>query len=166
MDFYGYARVSTDRQAESGLSLDAQKTQIRKAVELGGHNLVRIFTDAGESGRRMDRPALGELLDLVWQGQADGLIVSRLDRISRSLKDLVALIELLQEKGIMFVSVAESVDTGSAAGRLLFNIVSSIAQFEAELVSERTKAALGVKRAKGYRIGTVPMDSPRTRPAS
>ena len=160
----GYVRVSTDQQADSGLSLDDQTRKVRAQSELSDLNLVEILTDAGESASSLDRPAMADLLRRVDGGAVDVIIVAKLDRLTRSVKDLSLLLERLGKakradgdgRGVDLISTAESLDTSSATGRLMLNILASVSQWEREVISERTTAALREKRAQGYRAGTVP----------
>ena len=163
MKAYGYARVSTERQAESGLSMDAQRMRIKTQADLHGYDLVSIIEDAGASGKNLRRPGMVKVLSLVNQGRLDVLIVAKLDRASRSVVDLSRLIDLLRKarradggQGVDLISSSESLDTTSAAGRLTINVLASVAAWEREAISERTAEALARKRANGYAIGTAP----------
>src|SRR5580693_8604724 len=110
----GYVRVSTDKQAERGCSLEAQAEKIRAMA-------------------------------LVDAGKVKAVIVAKLDRLTRSVKDLCELLERFERKGVALVSVAESLDTGSAAGRLVLNIMAAVSQWEREAIGERTRDALSHK---------------------
>ena len=134
----GYARVSTDEQNNS-LQVDA----------LQQFGTDKIFLEQA-SGRTKNRPELKRMLDTLRPG--DTVIVWRLDRLGRSLKDLIELIETFRVGGVTFVSISEQIDTGTAVGELTFHIFASIAQFERQLNSERTKAGLASARARG-RVG-------------
>lgn len=134
----GYARVSTDDQ-NLHLQCDA----------LGGAGCERIFEDRG-SGAKVDRPGLAAALGMVRRG--DTLVVWRLDRLGRSLKDLIALAERLDTVGVGLRSLHDAIDTGSSGGRLVFHMFGALAEFERNLVRERTKAGLNAARARG-RLG-------------
>lgn len=132
----GYARVSTQDQ-DLTLQLDDLK-------KYGCH---KIFTDK-ISGAKNDRPGLGECLSVLQSG--DVLVVWRLDRLGRSMQHLVNLITELRGRGISFLSLKDgAIDTTTASGELVFNIFAALAQFERELIRERTLAGLAVARAKG-----------------
>ncbi len=143
----GYVRVSTDKQADKGVSLQAQAEKIRAMALVHGVRLAEIITDAGESASSMDRPGLVRLLSLVDSRKVQTVIIAKLDRLTRSVKDLTDLLERFQRRGVSLVSVAESLDTGSAAGRLVLNIMTAVSQWEREAIGERTATALQHKRA-------------------
>lgn len=144
----GYARVSTQEQ-ELNLQLDA-------LLKVGCEK-NRIFVDK-ISGAKDQRPGLDECLAELKQG--DTLIVWRLDRLGRSMHHLVLLIEELREKGISFKSICDgAIDTTTASGELIFNIFSSLAQFERRLIQERTRAGLEAARARGRNGGRQKMSS-------
>jgi len=147
----GYVRVSTEGQAEDGVSLDAQESKIRAWAELNGAE-VRIFKDAGISGGRSDnRPGLQAALDAV--GKGDALIVYSLSRLSRSTKETLTLSEVLQKKDVDLVSLSEKIDTTSAAGKMVFRLLAVLSEFERDQISDRTKAALAYKRQNGEKTG-------------
>ena len=142
----GYARVSTNEQ-----DLDLQLDALKKA---GCHNNL-IFTDKA-SGARADRPGLIECLKTIIEG--DTLLVWRLDRLGRSMHHLVILVKDLRKRKIAFKSICDgSIDTTTASGELIFNIFSSLAQFERKLIQERTKAGLKAARARGKKGGRNPI---------
>ncbi len=137
----GYARVSTADQNEE-LQLDA----------LNGAGCARIFTDR-VSGVKQNRPQLDAMLESLLPG--DVLVVWKLDRLGRSLRHLVEVVEDLAAKGIGFKSLRESIDTTTAGGKLVFHIFASLAEFERELIVERTNAGLEAARARGRKGGRV-----------
>ena len=143
----GYCRVSTDKQAEKGVSLDAQMEKIRAMAVVQGVDVAEVITDAGESAKSLQRPGMARLLAMVDAGAVQTVIIAKLDRLTRSVKDLAELLERFQKRGVSLVSVAESLDTGSAAGRLVLNIMVSVSQWEREAIGERTATALRHKRA-------------------
>ena len=143
----GYVRVSTDKQAEKGVSLEAQAEKIRAMAVVHGAELIDVVVDAGESAKSIDRPGMQRLLQLVDTGKVQTVIIAKLDRLTRSVKDLAELLERFQHKGVSLVSVAESLDTGSAAGRLVLNIMTAVSQWEREAIGERTATALQHKKA-------------------
>lgn len=131
----GYARVSTTDQ-DARLQLDALTTA----------GCYRIFTDTA-SGAFESRPELEKLLDQIRPG--DTLVVWRLDRLGRSIRHLINHMDALQQQGIEFKSLQENIDTSSSGGRLVFNIFASLAEFERDLIRERTNAGLVAARARG-----------------
>lgn len=136
----GYARVSTDDQ-----HLDLQLN----ALSLAGCS--KIYTDRGISGKVACRPGLQDALDCLSDG--DTLVVWRLDRLGRSLVNLVELVNNLGLQGVDFQSLTESIDTRSSGGRLIFHIMAALAEFERSLISERTRAGMEAARLKGKHIG-------------
>src|SRR4051812_23308327 len=140
---FGYARVSTDDQ-----KLDLQ----HDALVHAGVERERIFEDK-LSGMRADRPGLASVLKAVREG--DTLVIWRLDRLGRTLKELIAMAEDLKRKRVQLRSVTEGIDTTTIGGELLFHLFGAIAQFERNLIRERTRAGLASARAKG-KIGGRP----------
>ncbi|HDL6936550.1 TPA: recombinase family protein [Yersinia enterocolitica] len=138
----GYARVSTQDQ-NSDLQLDALKQA----------GCEQVFNEK-KTGRTLQRPELEACLRTLRKG--DTLVVWRLDRLGRSLKDLVETVNALEERGIGFKSLTESIDTTSAGGRLVFHLFSALAEFERNLISDRTKAGLAAARARGRKGGRKP----------
>ena len=156
MILYGYARVSTIEQ-DLNLQLDA--------LTQAGCDQSNIYTDK-VSGAKADRPGLNTALDKLKDG--DTLLVWRLDRLGRSMPHLVTLVEELRQRGVGFRSICDGViDTTSASGELIFNIFSSLAQFERRLTQERTRAGLNAARARGKKGGRKPItkDDPRVKMA-
>ena len=137
----GYARVSTDDQ-----NLDAQTDALTAA------GAIKIFTDKISGSKRI-RPELDRMLDQLRQG--DVVTVTKYDRLARSLKDLLEIVETIAESGAGFRSLAEDIDTTTSAGRLAFHVFASIAQFERERISERTREGLAAARKRG-RVGGRP----------
>lgn len=135
----GYARVSTDDQ-----NLDLQRDTLAAA------GCDRIFEEKA-SGAKADRPAMADALNYARPG--DTIVVWRLDRLGRSLADLVRIINDLKSKGIGFESVTEKIDTTTATGKLVFHIFGALAEFERALIQERTAAGLAAARARGRKGG-------------
>jgi DNA invertase Pin-like site-specific DNA recombinase len=135
----GYARVSTHEQ-----NLDLQEDALEKA------GCERIFRDR-VNGAAAARPGLQDALDYVREG--DTLVVWRLDRLGRSLKHLMETVTRLEERGVGFQSLQESVDTTTSGGRLVFHIFGALAEFERNLIHERTRAGLAAARARGRKGG-------------
>lgn len=146
----GYCRVSTDKQTE-GVSLDAQRAKIEQYAALYDLELVDIVIDAGASARTLDRPGLQDALCRLRKGDADGLLVAKLDRLTRSVVDMGKLIEGIFSTHTL-MSVADQIDTATAAGRLVLNVLMSVSQWERETIGERTRDALQHKKRRGERI--------------
>lgn len=142
----GYARVSTDEQSDNA-QIDA--------LDVAG--CERIYREK-YSGRLKSRPELERLNDTLRKG--DIVVVQRLDRLGRSLKDLIELLDNFKSKQVQFISLSESIDTTTAVGELAFHMIGSIAQFERRLISERTRAGLDAARARGRRGGRKPKLTP------
>jgi site-specific DNA recombinase len=155
MKAIGYIRVSTEKQADFGVSLEAQEAKIRAMAVVQGAALAEVIIDAGESAKSLNRPGMERLLALVDAGAVNVVIIAKLDRLTRSVKDLAELLERFTRRGVSLVSVAESLDTGTAAGRLVLNIMTAVSQWEREAIGERTRDAMSHKRAKGERVGTI-----------
>lgn len=154
----GYVRVSTDKQAEKGIGLKVQRRKVRTYAELHDLELVELIEDDGHSAKSLDRPGIQRALQMLEQGEADALLVMKLDRLTRSVRDLGDLIDRFFLDGRHFLmSVEESVDTKSAAGRFMLGILSLVSQWEREVIAERTKAALQEKIRRGeYEPGRPP----------
>lgn len=158
----GYVRVSTREQAVEGLSLESQRKKINHYAGSNDLTLEAVHEDAGASGKSIDRPGLTAALDALRSGQADGLVVVKLDRLTRSTRDLDRLItDLFGPTGRKgnpagLVSLSESLNTLNATGRFFVLIIGLIAQWERETIVERTQDAIDHKRARGERIGTIP----------
>jgi len=151
----GYIRVSTQDQVDEGVSLDAQRAKIDAWCSLHDYELITVYQDAGITGSTMSkRPGLQQALDAVSKGSA--LVSYSISRLSRSTKDMLNIAELLRAKGADLVSLSENIDTTSAAGRMVFRLLASLAEFERDLVSERTKTALAHKKATGQVYARVP----------
>ena len=135
----GYARVSTQDQ-----NLDLQNDALKAA---GCEN---IYTDK-MSGAKTERPGLEKIMSFIRKG--DTLVVWKLDRLGRSLKHLIQVMNQLEERGIYFKSVQESLDTSTPGGKLIFHVFGALAEFERDIISERTKAGLAAARARGRKGG-------------
>ena len=150
----GYVRVSTQQQADEGHSLRAQRDRLAAYCELYGLELVAVVADEGASASTMDgRPGLGEALRLVRAGEADGVLVAKLDRLTRSTRDLATILEDAGRRGWALLSVAEQLDTSSAAGRLVVGVLGVVGQWEREAIGERTSAAMGSMRDRKLYTG-------------
>lgn len=152
MKVVAYVRVSTEEQAAHGVSLAAQEAKLRSYCELYDHELTEVIVDAGQSAKSLNRPGLQRALDVLKEGAAQGLLVLKLDRLTRSVRDLGELLEGYFQKAAL-ISIQEQCDTSSAAGQLVLNVMTSVAQWEREPTSERTCAALQYKKAQGVQLG-------------
>lgn len=155
MKAIGYVRVSTDHQADRGVSLEAQTEKVRAMAVVKEAELLDVIVDAGESAKSLSRPGMARLLALVDSRAVDVVIIAKLDRLTRSVADLAELLERFKKHNVSLVSVADSLDTKSAAGRLVLNVMTSVAQWEREAIGERTRDALRLKQRKGERVGTI-----------
>lgn len=144
-DVLGYARVSTGDQDVAGQTLRLERA-----------GALKVFTEV-RSGRALDRPGLDALLAYARPG--DTLAVVRLDRLGRSLAELLASVAMLKERGIALLSLEEKIDTTSAAGELVFHVFGAIAHFERRLIAERTKDGIAAARARGKRPGRQPVET-------
>lgn len=155
----GYVRVSTEGQAVEGVSLDAQEAKIRAWCVANDGELAGLYVDAGLSGGRADnRPQLQAALADVTAG-GGALVVYSLSRLARSTKDTIAIAERLKAGRTHLVSLSEKLDTTSASGKMIFRLFAVLAEFERDLISERTRGAMAHKRSKRERIGQVPFGS-------
>lgn len=155
MKTVGYSRVSTDQQAHEGVSLGAQREKISAMSLVHGAELVDIIVDGGESAKSLNRPGVQRLFALVDSGAVQTVIIAKLDRLTRNVKDLCTLLERFERRGVALISVAESLDTGTAAGRLVLNVMTAVSQWEREAIGERTRDALQHKLTKGERAGNI-----------
>jgi site-specific DNA recombinase len=142
----GYIRVSTERQASEGASLEAQQAKIEQWCFANGYELVSVFKDEGISGKRMDtRQGLQDALATIKKGNA--FVFYSMSRVARSTKDMLSIGDLITKKRADMVSVIEDFDTTSASGKLMFQMLAVLAEFERNLVGERTAAVLQNKKA-------------------
>ena len=151
----GYLRVSTETQAVDGVSLDAQRAKIAAWCELNGYTLAALYVDAGISGKSADnRPGLQAALTDCRKGSV--LVVYSLSRLARSTKDTIAISERLAKAGADLVSLSEKIDTTNAAGKMVFRLLAVMAEFERDLISERTTTAMQYKKQNRELVGAVP----------
>ena len=144
-----YARVSTDKQA-----VDMQTSELKKFIKRRGWKLFDTYIDQGFSGKNTKRPAFNEMINQARERRFDILVVWKLDRLGRSLRDLINTLDDLSSFGVDFISYKDQqIDTTTASGRLLFAVVASVAEFEKDLISERVKAGLANARRKGKTLG-------------
>jgi DNA invertase Pin-like site-specific DNA recombinase len=153
----GYLRVSkSDKTREERLGLDAQRAAIVSAAERNGWEIVAWYEDDGVSGRTTDRDGLQAALRALRRRKtraADGLVAAKLDRLSRSVMDFGGLLDLSRRQRWAIAVLDFDLDTSTATGRLIAGMVVQIAQWEREMIGERTKAALAVKKAEGASLG-------------
>ena len=157
-----YTRKSTEEGLEQSFnSLHAQReageAYIRSQQQSGWVALEKRYDDGGCSGANLERPALQKLLEDVTGGKVDVVVVYKVDRLSRSLLDFARLMGVFEQRGVSFVSVTQDFNTTTSMGRLTLNILLSFAQFEREIISERTRDKLGAARRKGKWIGGIPI---------
>lgn len=132
-----YCRVSTDEQARDGISLDEQQNRLQAYCISQGWNNFKFYIDDGYSAKNTKRPQLQKLLSDVKQGKVITVLVTKIDRFTRKLRDMLDLIKVLEENETSFCSASESFDTSSAAGRMMLHILTMFAEFEREKISER-----------------------------
>lgn len=153
----GYVRVSTLEQASEGVSLDAQRDKIRAYCKFNGIKLIDITADEGVSGGTLDRPGLQDALRMLKRGRANTLLVIKLDRLTRSVRDLCALVDdYFAHDRYHLLSVCGMVNTHNAAGRMMMLNLANYAQFEREIISERTYEAMQQLKAQGVKMGGPP----------
>jgi DNA invertase Pin-like site-specific DNA recombinase len=154
MNVVGYVRVSTAEQADSGAGLEAQRAAVSVEATRRGWDLVHVYEDPGVSGKSVSgRPGLREALEAVEQGEAEALVVSKLDRLSRSLLDFSTLMERSRRKGWAIVALDLALDTSTPSGELMASVLATFSQYERRLIGARTRDALAVKRAQGVVLG-------------
>jgi site-specific DNA recombinase len=149
----GYLRVSTEGQARDGISLDAQRDRIQAWASANGYTLAAVHVDSGISGGKLtNRPAAQTAIAAACKRKA-ALVVYSLSRLARSTRDAIDISERLHKAGADLVSLSESIDTTSAAGKMVFRMLAVLAEFERDLVSERTRTAMQHLRGHGRRVG-------------
>lgn len=152
MKAIGYIRVSTQEQAQSGLGLEAQAVAIRAEATRRGWDL-EIIADEGESGSKVDRPGLLIAKDKLARGEVQALIVAKQDRLMRSSLGWAQIVSQSKEQKWSLICLDLNLDTASPMGECMGSILAAVAQFELEQIRKRTKDALAVKKAQGYRLG-------------
>ena len=158
-----YTRISISEQALRELSLKAQRVEVNAQAERSGVVIVKVLTDKDESASTLNRPAMSELLRQIDSGQIDAVIISKLDRLTRRIKDFMSLLKRMKQakradggKGVDLISSAESLDTGSATGQIVINIMDSVSKWDREVIGERTSATLQELKAQGRTTGNPP----------
>jgi site-specific DNA recombinase len=150
----GYIRVSTEQQANEGVSLDAQRAKIEAWCTHNGYELAHVYVDAGISGKSMDkRPGLQDALKSLKKGMA--LVSYSLSRLARSTKDAISIGETVAKRKADMVSLSEQIDTTTAAGRMMFQMLAVLAEFERNLTAERNTSALQHKKATAQKYTNI-----------
>ena len=153
----GYLRVSTTEQAREGYSLSAQEQAVRAFCQAHGWELVKLYSDAGSGKNIRGREELVRLLADAKAGGFERVIFWRLDRLGRNLRDLLEICDGLESFGVGVVSIQESIDTGTPAGRMMRNMLGSLAEFERESIVERITAGLAEAARQGRLLGPLPL---------
>jgi DNA invertase Pin-like site-specific DNA recombinase len=148
-----YSRVSTTEQADDGAGLDAQRSAIESACQDRGWELVDLVEDRGYSAKALKRPGIQRVLTRMKAGEADALLVARLDRLSRSLMDFAGLMSRAQREGYGLVALDLGVDTSTPSGELIANVLASFSQYERRLIGQRTKEGMAEHKAQGKHMG-------------
>ena len=143
-----YCRVSTSEQ-----TVENQKRDLQRYCEARKWEIVQTFEDVGVSGAQHDRPALAELMAQAAKRKFNAVLVWKFDRFARSTNHLLEALQVFKELGIEFVSLSEGIDTSTAAGKMLFTIVGSFAEFERSLIQERVVAGIRRAQAEGTHCG-------------
>lgn len=149
----GYCRVSTDQQGESGLGLEAQAATIRQEAARRGWGEVRLYVDVASGKSTKKRPQFADALAVLESGKARTLVVAKLDRLSRSLLDFARLVDVAARQGWSINALDVNVDTSTTNGRMLAGIIMTLAQWEREMIGDRTRAALSAVKGRGTKLG-------------
>jgi DNA invertase Pin-like site-specific DNA recombinase len=149
----GYLRVSTEEQAVSGLGLADQRAVIRSEAGHRGWADVEFVTDDGYSAKNLSRPGIASALEQLRKGEASVLVVSKLDRLSRSLLDFATLMDRARREGWQLVVLDLAIDTTVPSGQLMANVMAAFAEYERQLIGARTSAALQQLKGQGKRLG-------------
>ena len=152
-----YLRVSTDEQANDGISLAMQEDLCTKYVELHGLPAdTIIFRDEGKSATSMTRAGLTDLREGMASGMVKHVVVFKLDRLTRKVGDLCVLLSEAEEHGVSLHGVRDKLDTGTASGRLVLHIMGAVAEWERDTIADRTRAGLAHIRSQGFHVGRPP----------
>ena len=149
----GYVRVSTDKQ---DTSLGAQEQQIRAMAVVKGWDLAEVIIDRDEYSGDMNRPGLQRVIEMVKGKQVGAVIIAKLDRLTRSTRDVILMVELFNKKKVALVSLAESLDTKSSMGRFFVRMIASLAELERESIGDRTRTGMGHLKSLGMPVGPAP----------
>jgi DNA invertase Pin-like site-specific DNA recombinase len=162
MNAIGYVRVSTDEQGRSGAGLAAQRAAIAAEADRRGWALIDVVEDVA-SGRDLKRPGVQMALERMRSREADVLVVAKLDRLSRSLLDFAGVVATAERERWSLVALDLGVDTSTASGQLMANVLASFAQFERQIIAQRTREGLAARRAAGAKLGMPPRLDPAVR---
>lgn len=144
-----YIRVSTQDQAQHGFSLDAQQDSLQNYAKALGYEIYKLYRDEGKSAKDLKRPEMINLLRDAEAKKFQAIFIYKLDRFSRSLKDLILTIDKLKELNIDFISLQDKIETASASGKLMFQIIGAFAEFERNIIGDRTKFGMEKKAREG-----------------
>lgn len=145
-----YIRVSTEEQSNG---LEAQRAQLERAAEFQSWTVAELVCDQGQSGKDLERPGLKRALELIATGEADGLAVAKLDRLSRSVIDAGTLAEWFEEAGGRLIALDLNIDTSTPSGRMVLHLLAAVAQWERETIAQRTRAGMAELRRRGEPTG-------------
>ncbi len=152
-----YVRVSTQEQAQQGFSLNAQQEALENYAKALGYDIYKIYRDEGKSAKDMThRPEMMKMLQDAQDKKFSAIFIYKLDRFSRSIKDLILTIDKLKDWGIDFVSLQDRIETTSASGKLMFHIIGAFAEFERNIIGDRTKFGMQRKAHEGGFITKAP----------
>lgn len=151
-----YVRVSTQDQAQHGFSLDAQQDSLLNYAKAIGYDIFKIYRDEGKSAKDLKRPEMQQMLADAEAKKFSAIFIYKLDRFSRSIKDLILTIDQLKTWGIDFISLQDKIETASASGKLMFHIISAFAEFERNIIGDRTKFGMERKAKEGGFISKAP----------
>jgi len=150
-----YVRVSTDEQAKEGYSIRAQIDKLKSYIQIKDWDYYKVYADEGISGKNIvDRPAINELIADIKAGRVNNVLVYKIDRLTRSTRDLIDLTDIFRENNCAFNSLMESIDTRTASGRMFLKIIGIFAEFERENIIERITLACEKKVKEGYALGS------------
>jgi DNA invertase Pin-like site-specific DNA recombinase len=162
----GYIRVSTEEQSSEGHSLESQRARIAAYCGLYGHEVVELVEDAGYSAKSMDRPGMHRVLAAVKAREVEGVVVVRLDRLTRRMTDLIDYVRLCEETSngrgrarspaVALMSVEEQLDTSTPAGIMLLHLLGTLAEWERGMIGQRVRETMKSMRRRGLRTGSVP----------
>lgn len=153
MNAVGYVRVSTNEQGVSGAGLDAQRGAIDGWASYRHATLVSVEEDVASGKSTAGRAGLERAIAMCETGEADALVVAKLDRLSRSLKDFATVVERSRERGWSVVVLDLDIDLTTATGEMVAGVLAVLSQWERRIIGERTRAALAVKRSQGVKLG-------------
>ena len=151
-----YVRVSTQDQAQHGFSLDAQEESLQNYAKALGYEIHKIYRDEGKSAKDLNRPEMQNMLKDAEEKKFSAIFIYKLDRFSRSLKDLILTIDQLKGWNVDFISLQDKIETTSASGKLMFQIIGAFAEFERNIIGDRTTFGMARKAKEGGFITKAP----------